>query len=394
MQSIKILHTGQFSSEGNFGAEALVIDLAQHHKANGIEVEIMGIAKNNTPNLPIVIRAQQANITASMTQMHYGIDIKATLKIIQYAKEHEINIIHLHGYKAIINFGIIPQKYRENIALVATQHGITSPNSLKQHLVWRVKNWLEGISIYRLDAIAYVNQRLAKTHQKPFVTQNTDVYTITNGITPTPPSQINSNNNSKAIESFFESGFIIGAAGRLSKEKDHMRIVRAFSTIEKKHTNIKLIIFGNGPMEKSIKNLIESLGLTNKILLTGYIEQAAYWFKYLDIFILSSLSEGSPISILEAMRAQTPIITTDVGDVTQRLTKDKHAIIISSGNTTALSEAINKLYNNPQLCKQLKANAYQHFMENCTTEKTANAYADIYFNCLKSKLSSKESNYL
>jgi CDP-glycerol glycerophosphotransferase len=100
--------------------------------------------------------------------------------------------------------------------------------------------------------------------------------------------------------------------GRLSPEKDHAKLIKAFSKIVLFNSNARLYIIGDGPLKNNLINLIKKLGLNDKVFLTGKLSNPFRIVNECDCFILSSHYEGQPLVLLEAMILRKPIIGTDV----------------------------------------------------------------------------------
>jgi len=104
-----------------------------------------------------------------------------------------------------------------------------------------------------------------------------------------------------------------GAVGRLSEQKDHATLIRAFAQVVTQMPQAELHVLGDGPMRSALEELIGSLKLRDSVTLHGARSESASFFATLDVFVLSSLYEGLPVVALEAMAAGLPIVSTRVG---------------------------------------------------------------------------------
>ena len=109
-----------------------------------------------------------------------------------------------------------------------------------------------------------------------------------------------------------EEEIVFVTVGRLSPEKDYAKLINAFSTVEIKYKNLRLYIIGEGPLKYKLCELIHNLGMENKIILTGQLNQPHPIVASCDCFIMSSNWEGQGIVLLEAMVLGKPIISTDI----------------------------------------------------------------------------------
>ncbi|MDR2593981.1 MAG: glycosyltransferase [Fibromonadaceae bacterium] len=136
---------------------------------------------------------------------------------------------------------------------------------------------------------------------------------------------------------------------RLYPQKNHKLLLEVFSKVVKE--NVQLKIVGDGPMKNELIEYANNLGISKKVEFLGQRDDIPYLLKSSDIFVLSSLWEGLPLSVLEAMAARLPIISTDVGGV-KDIVKD-NGILVESGNAEKLCEAIIKLVDDSTLREEM-----------------------------------------
>jgi len=120
------------------------------------------------------------------------------------------------------------------------------------------------------------------------------------------------------------------SVGRLSPEKDHAKLIKAFSKITLFNPNVRLYIIGDGPLKNHLTNLIKKLGLTDKVFLTGKLSNPFKIVNLCDCFILSSNYEGQPLVLLEAMILRKPIIGTDVTGIRSVLREEYGELVENS----------------------------------------------------------------
>ncbi|HSW69850.1 MAG TPA: glycosyltransferase [Gammaproteobacteria bacterium] len=112
-----------------------------------------------------------------------------------------------------------------------------------------------------------------------------------------------------------ENALVMGTIGRLAPEKDQKNIIYAFARTKQQFFHAKLLIIGDGPLEKNLKALTEKLNLQNDVIFTGFIPEAQRYLKAFDIFILASTKEAFGRVLLEAMIAKVPVIGTRINGI-------------------------------------------------------------------------------
>jgi len=298
-----------------------------------------------------------------------GPDLTGALRIIRYANATGIDLIHSHGYKSNILIGFIPRKIRK-LPLVVTLHGWTSAGKLTK---LRLYEWFDIKSLKRADAVVAVSKATAN-HQALRRIRTEIIY---NGISKTVFKGKDQLPNRQLVQ-FCENGFTIGSVGRLSPEKGYRYLIDAFSILAQRYRKIRLVIIGDGKERNDLQTRINKMELEKRILLAGYQPDAVQYIPLFKIFVLSSLTEGLPITILEAMQAKVPVISTKVGGVEEMLANNKTALLIRKQDPIALSIAIQKLYQKKQLSSKIAAHAQELSMKKFSSETMAGEYSKLY----------------
>ena len=137
---------------------------------------------------------------------------------------------------------------------------------------------------------------------------------------------------------------VICAAGRLSSEKNYYLLINSFKTIADLHPEYSLSIFGQGVMEKELKDYVQSIGLADRIVFEGYCADVHSRMKEHEIFVLSSDAEGMPNALLEAMAMGFAVISTDCppGGPRAMIDNGKNGLLVPVGDEQAMSAAMLK----------------------------------------------------
>lgn len=149
-----------------------------------------------------------------------------------------------------------------------------------------------------------------------------------------------------------EDDVVVGCVGSLKELKDQETLIKGFGKIAKSYDNLKLMLVGSGPQEKYLISLAEKMDLKERIIFTGGVPEADSFYRMMNIFVLSSLSENCPNVLIEAMATGLPIIATDIGDVRYILGGEKGGIIIGTKDVDALADGIRFFLKNPYLAKE------------------------------------------
>ncbi len=165
---------------------------------------------------------------------------------------------------------------------------------------------------------------------------------------------------------------------RLDALKDHLTAIRTLARVVESHPEVKLVLVGEGPEQdvitaevrkRSLQSFVRFLGLRNDI---PRLLQAA------DIFLLTSISEGIPLTIIEAMLAGLPVVTTSVGGIPEIVKDGETGLTAPSGKDQELSSAILRLIETPSLREEMGAAGCRRAKTVFSDEQMNRAYHQLY----------------
>jgi glycosyltransferase involved in cell wall biosynthesis len=175
-----------------------------------------------------------------------------------------------------------------------------------------------------------------------------------------------------------KSGFTLVYVGRLEPVKNHSLLLHAFCLALKSMPGLRLWMVGDGSERTALESLAALLGITSQVTFWGQQIDVASFFSASDTFIMSSTSEGLPISLLQAFSMGLPAIVTDVGGMAEVVRLARAGITAPVRDTAAMAAAILRLAENDAERKQFSKNAEAAFHSRFTIETMADAYMDLY----------------
>jgi len=175
------------------------------------------------------------------------------------------------------------------------------------------------------------------------------------------------------------NNLLIGSIGNLYKTKGYEYFVQAADIlVNRHHIQATFMVMGEGEERKKLENLIAKFNLKNNFILAGQIDEAARLLPALDLYVCSSVKEGLPYSILEAMQAGLPIISTDVGGIPEMIENNKTGLLVKPADAADLAEKIKTLLNNKSLASQFVADAKEKATREFGLEKMVEATKKVY----------------
>ena len=138
------------------------------------------------------------------------------------------------------------------------------------------------------------------------------------------------------------------------------------------------MIVGDGPERQRIEQTIRQLGLEDRVTLTGQQPSAQPWYGIANIAVLSSLSEGSPNALLEAMATGVPVVATRVGGIPEIVTHEESALLVQPANVAQMEGAIRRLLTDTNLTTALIKQSHQRIAERHAPEARMQRLVSVY----------------
>ena len=159
------------------------------------------------------------------------------------------------------------------------------------------------------------------------------------------------------------SDFVLGTVGRLVEAKGHTYMLKTFAILKKSGYNFKLVIAGPGKLEAELMAEAESLGIAPDVSLLGSRQDIPEIYRAMDLYLMSSLWEGAPLALLDAMAAGVPSVVTDVGGMPDQLDRGSCGVIVPPKDPGAMAEAVLSLYNSREDMARLAENGVRRARE-------------------------------
>jgi len=240
---------------------------------------------------------------------------------------------------------------------------------------------------------AFVNRALIGNLTHAFVAVSEDVRTrleryegldarkirvIYNGVTARTPIDAATRMKLRAQLGFEPDDFVIGTVGRFDSIKNLPLLVRSIAAIAPLEPRVRGLLVGDGPEMPPVRALIEQSGLQQRVRLTGFREDARDFAQCMDLFVLSSFSEGTSLALLEAMSAGVPVAVTAVGGNPEIVSHGKTGWVVPSDDVGALSAALSEAMGDQTLREQRAAAGRRHFDERFRFETMLGHYRGLY----------------
>lgn len=354
-------------SSGFYGAERVVVTLCRDMQKDGFS-SYLGCIMSHGAELPEVgVVAKNLGVTVLPVLQSNKFDWKSLKKIIA---EHEINIIHCHGYKpSLLSF------MAEGFAgkrIIITCHLWTNAT-----MRLKIYSFLESRIMRQVQTVVAVSNEIKDNIVKTGV-RSAKVRVIFNGI-EVGKWQKDTSFVCKAYREKLglrHDSVILGLFGRLYAQKGHKYIFQTLSQLQNR--NIELICVGDGPLKGELQQLARQLEIADRVHFLGFRKDVQNLLELTDLFVMPSLDEGLPMAMLEAMAMEKTVIATSVGAIPCVIENGHDGVLIPSESVEDLTVAVKNLIDDDGQREMIGRNARSKVISKYSSIVMSRQYCEIY----------------
>ncbi|TWU21200.1 Alpha-D-kanosaminyltransferase [Novipirellula galeiformis] len=279
-------------------------------------------------------------------------------------------IWHGHDYKS--NLAGLWLRRRYPMQLVSTVHGWVL-NTWKTPLYYAIDRWC----LRRYEAVVCVSTDLFDACRRGRVPADR-LSMIDNAIDTEQYRRRQTIAQAKAAIDWPESRKLIGAVGRLSEEKGFAFLIDAVGQLVQQGHDVGLVIVGDGPLAETLKTQIEQQGLSERIRMAGFVANPETYYQAFDVYALSSLREGLPNVLLEAMAFEVPIVATRIAGVPRLIDGHRNGLLVSPSDPEGLAAEIKRVLEDAALAGRLGQGGRETVVDKFCFQKRMEKMAEIY----------------
>ena len=363
MKHVNVLQL--ISSGGYYGAENMLLNLCASQEQAGCRNSLQLFYNVHLPNVEFFERARRRGLSVRLVHCKGRADWHAVRQIEEYIREDEIDLVHTHGYKADL-YGYLAA-WRMDKPVVATCH-----NWVGGTAALGIYNQLDRMVMKKFNALAAVSDTVAE-RLRGYGVSAEKIRTIANGI------DVQSFESARPLPVLQgDRGPVIGMVARLDVQKGFEYFLRAVRDLRGTFNGLKVVIVGEGPDRERIEGLIQECGLQESVVLAGQQTDMPGAYAAMDLFVLPSLNEGMPMTILEAMAASKPVIATRVGAIPRVINHGENGLLVDVRDSDGLRDAIESLLRDPERRRRMGDQAREWVKKNFTSQAMALKYREMY----------------
>ena len=360
-ETIKIAQL--ISSGGFYGAENMLANLLDGLRDLEVDIVLYVIDNAYNSHLEIASRAEASGIPVTIIHCKGRFDALAAKTLRMSLLASGISVLHTHGYKADL-YGYWAAR-SSGIALVSTCHNWT-----KASMALRLYCVLDKLVLRGFECVVAVSPQVEEELLRIGIRRKR-LRRIANGVaTSVSRAQLPSSNSNAVLT--------IGMAARLVEDKGIADLLKAASQLGSMSQRLRFVIAGDGPLRAQFEAQASALDVAERTTFLGFVPDMRSFYASLDIFVLPSLREGLPMSVLEALAAGKPVIASRVGAIPDVVLHEWSGLLIEPGDSSALVSALERLIEDPSLRARLGENGRSHIEESHSALAMSKLYLGLY----------------
>jgi len=299
-----------------------------------------------------------------------GIDLKTVLWLRALIKSGGFDIVHCHQYSPY-TYGWFAH-WETGARVMFTEHGRFHPDQHRKKarfinpIIARTSSHLVAISNATRDALV----------EYEYLPRNR-IDVIYNGIAPLTVDA-NRRETLRQELGLNPGETVIGTVARLDAVKNQAMMIRATRYLRDQNHKVRLLLVGDGPERDKLQTLTTDLELEASVIFTGFQSQPADYLSLMDIFLLPSFTEGTSMTLLEAMSLGIPTVATRVGGTPEIVADGETGILTGSDNLDEFTDALKLLIEQLPKRKQMAHKAKQRFRDRFSVAQMVEQYQQLY----------------
>ncbi len=321
------------------GAEWHVVDLASALRRKGYEVSVacsvVGELSGLLERAGIPVRLLLRRLVKRRLSTAFA------WKLRRCVKEGRFDLVHAHIYASATAAAIAT--LGAGVPLVITEH---------TEAPWRSRRarWTSRWVYRRAEHIIAVSKAIHRLLIEGYAVPPDRVTVIPSAVVPVPDAPTHA---SPEIPAEWQEGPLIGRVARLQPEKGIATFLEAAARVSALFPEARFLVIGDGPLRRELEALAGRLGLDRRVHFLGFRPDARALIELLDVLVVSSLSDGTPLVVLEAMAAAVPVVGSAVGGIPDQIRHEREGLLVPPGDLVALGDALLRLLRSPTYARRL-----------------------------------------
>jgi glycosyltransferase involved in cell wall biosynthesis len=302
-----------------------------------------------------------------------GVDLAIPMKLARHFRRWGTQIIHAHQCTPWF-YAALSRLLYSAPRLLLEEHGRFFPEVYKLKRVLLNRMLIKRLT-HRFVAVSEdIRQRLVRYEGLG----GCQIDVVYNGVRPELPLGPEAREALRQGFGFEPESFVVGTVGRFDPIKNLPILVESLARACREISTLRGFLVGNGPMFADVGSLVEQAGLSDRIQMLGFREDARKLIQSMDLFVLSSFSEGTSMALLEAIAAGVPVVVTNVGGNPEVVANGYTGWVVPSDSADDLTAAILEALKDVSKRQQFATAGQRRFEERFTFDRMIDGYRQQY----------------
>jgi glycosyltransferase involved in cell wall biosynthesis len=340
-----VLHTRVVTGHGG-GPEKTILNSPRFLSGLGYQAKLAYLHPPADPGFE-ALQVRGAALGADVLSVpdRGPLDLTVVSKLVRICRREKVAIWHAHDYKSNV-LGLLVRWFWP-MKLVTTLHGWTN---LTGRAPFYVKLDKRALPYYQA-AICVSDDLLLECNALGLAAER--CHLIHNAIDTDDYRRTISNEEAKRALGCDPADVLVGSVGRLSPEKAFDQLIQAIVDLRRTGKRVSLWIAGEGDARSALQNVIDRLQCGSYVRLLGHVADPKTLYQAMDVFALSSIREGLPNVVLEAMALETPVVATRIAGMPTLIRDGLDGVLVEPGNLKELKSAVGRLIDDAALRRRL-----------------------------------------
>ena len=359
---LSVLHVAVPGRAG--GLETVLVELAGGLKRRGHRTVLAAVVEGETEAHPVLVRAAELHVEVHGIVASRRAYLREYLQLRKTIDLTRPDVVHTHGYRADFFGGLAARG--AGVPWVSTAHGFTGGGRKNQ-----LYEWLQVRAYRRAQRVVAVSKSIRDRLMREGVS-GPRILLLPNAWAP---RRILSREEARSRLAIPQGQFVVGWVGRLSPEKGADVFLDALGGLPELPWQAAVV--GDGREHEALKAMALALRVSDRVRWYGAISNASTLFAAFDAFVLSSHTEGTPITLLEAVAARVPVVATAVGGVPDMFSRES-VLLVPPGRPDSISAALRNIFNDPAAARVRSETAFQELVQRFDLDSWLAAHVELY----------------
>jgi glycosyltransferase involved in cell wall biosynthesis len=354
------------------GAEAQILSLLSY--LNEEKQVLVSAVLFNHGKLADELRALGIDVTV-ISEAKFNA-VRLLYELVRHFVRVHVDIVHAHKPKDTV-LASLAARMAGISNIIGTIHG--SPEPLKGWSHWKMAfylflDWL--VNKYLVTVLVAVSDDLERRLRCKY--DHRKIVSIHNGLDLRKVPVSANNLDLRKELGICEKSYVLGTVGRLVPIKAHEQLLHLASTLLAKGWKFTILIVGEGPERKMLETLSVQMGLSQHVILLGHQARVHDYLHLMDVFVLTSLHEGIPIALLEALALKKPVVVTRVGGIPEVVEHGKSGLLIPPNDIQELVTSTMAVLTDRNMARYLGENGRRKIEEQFSVSQMSREMTQLY----------------